>query len=111
MSTIDELPAINRALDTVQTADQARAATVWLVQNPLWPLGGLVLFALLRPGRVLRWSGLALQGWAAYRRVQRLMDTIPTDARLQRGERLRRREVARRSVSGVRPPHPRPLSP
>ena len=54
-------------------ADRARAATTWLVQNPLWPLGTLALVAVLRPGRVLRWGGLAWQGWAAYRRVQRLM--------------------------------------
>jgi hypothetical protein len=54
-------------------ADQARAATAWLVQNPLWPLGALALVAVLRPGRVLRWGGLAWQGWAAYRRVQRIM--------------------------------------
>jgi hypothetical protein len=54
-------------------ADQARAATRWLVQNPEWPLGAAVLLMLLRPGRVLRWASYAWQGYGVYRRVQRVM--------------------------------------
>ena len=54
-------------------ADQARAATRWLVQHPEWPLGAAVLLVLLRPGRVLRWASYAWQGYGVYRRVQRVM--------------------------------------
>lgn len=54
-------------------ADQARAATRWLVQHPEWPLGAALLLLLLRPGRVLRWASYAWQGYGVYRRVQRVM--------------------------------------
>ncbi len=54
-------------------ADRARAATQWLVRHPEWPLGAALLLVLLRPGRVLRWTSYALQGYGVYRRVQRVM--------------------------------------
>jgi hypothetical protein len=54
-------------------ADQAREATQWLVRHPEWPLGAALLLVLLRPGRVLRWASLGLQGYGVYRRVQRVM--------------------------------------
>lgn len=53
--------------------DQARAATQWLLQHPEWPIGALLIVVVLRPVRVLRWAGYAWQGYALYRRVQRLM--------------------------------------
>ena len=54
-------------------ADQARAATKWLVRHPEWPLGAALVIVLLRPGRALRWAGYALQGYTVYRRMQRGM--------------------------------------
>jgi hypothetical protein len=54
-------------------ADRVRSATVWLVQNPEWPLGAAVLIVLLRPRRVLRWASYAWQGYGVYRRVQRVL--------------------------------------
>jgi hypothetical protein len=54
-------------------ADQARAATQWLVQHPEWPLGAALLIVLLRPGRALRWASYAWQGYGVARRVQKLM--------------------------------------
>ena len=54
-------------------ADQGRAAVQWLARNPEWPLGAAVVIVLLRPGRVLRWSGYAWQGWSLYRRLQRVL--------------------------------------
>lgn len=62
-------------------ADQARAATRWLVQHPEWPLGVAVLLIVLRPGRVLRWSTYAWQGYGLYRRVQRVMTSVPQGKR------------------------------
>lgn len=54
-------------------ADQARAATQWLLRHPEWPLGAALLIVVLRPSRALRWASYAWQGYGAYRRVQRLM--------------------------------------
>ena len=53
--------------------DQARAATQWLLQHPEWPIGALLVVAVLRPGRALRWAGYAWQGYGLYRRAQRLL--------------------------------------
>ena len=53
-------------------ADRVRTGTHWLVQHPEWPLGAALLLVLLRPGRVLRWGALAMQGYGVYRRMQRL---------------------------------------
>ena len=55
-------------------ADQARAATRWLVQHPEWPLGAALLVVLLRPARALRWASYAWQGYGMVRRVQRLLN-------------------------------------
>ena len=55
-------------------ADQARAATRWLVQHPDWPLGAALLVVLLRPARALRWASYAWQGYGMVRRVQRLLN-------------------------------------
>lgn len=54
-------------------ADKARSALHWLTQHPEWPLGAAALLVLLRPGRALRWASYGLQGYALYRRVQRVM--------------------------------------
>ena len=62
-------------------ADQARAATQWLMQHPEWPLGALTLMVVLRPGRALRWATYAWQGYGLYRRVQKLMNRAPRAAR------------------------------
>jgi hypothetical protein len=61
---------LRRPLDWV---DRARAAAQWLVQHPEWPIGALLVVAVLRPGRALRWASYAWQGYGLYRRVQRLM--------------------------------------
>lgn len=54
-------------------ADQARDGLQWLARNPEWPLGVALLLMVMRPGRVLRWSGYAFQGYTLYRRAQRVM--------------------------------------
>jgi len=59
-------------------ADKARSATQWLLQHPEWPLGVAALLVVLRPGRALRWASYAWQGYALYRRVQRVLDAPRT---------------------------------
>jgi YqjK-like protein len=54
-------------------ADRARDAVKWLVRNPEWPIGAALLLLVLRPGRALRWAGLAWQGWAVYQRLNRVL--------------------------------------
>lgn len=62
-------------------ADQARAATQWLLQHPEWPLGVATLMVVLRPGRALRWASYAWQGYGLYRRAQRAMNRVPRGLR------------------------------
>ena len=54
-------------------ADQVRAGAQWLLQHPEWPIGAALVIVLLRPRRLLRWAGFAVQGYGVYRRVQRLI--------------------------------------
>jgi hypothetical protein len=65
-----QVQVLRRPLGVV---DQARDGLHWLARHPEWPLGVALLLVLMRPGRVLRWSSYALQGYALYRRVQRVM--------------------------------------
>jgi len=51
-------------------ADQARAALQWLYRNPQWPLGALVVVAVLKPRRAIIWSGRFLLAWRSFKRVQ-----------------------------------------
>jgi hypothetical protein len=50
-------------------ADQVRAGWRWLRAYPELPVAAVVVVALLRPRRALRWSW---RGWAAWRRWRRL---------------------------------------
>lgn len=53
-------------------ADQARAAIDWLAQNPQWPVGALLVVAVVRPRRTLRWAGTLWWGWGLYQRARAL---------------------------------------
>ena len=50
----------------------------WLVHHPEWPLGVVLLLVVMRPGRALRWTGFAFQGYTLYRRVQRVLASGPS---------------------------------
>ena len=58
-------------------ADQARAALQWLYRNPQWPLGALVVVAVLKPRRAIIWSGLFLLAWRSFKRVQNWISKLP----------------------------------
>jgi hypothetical protein len=51
-------------------ADQACAGWQWLRAHPQWPLGGLLLFALKRPRRVLGWVPRLLWGWNLFKKAR-----------------------------------------
>jgi hypothetical protein len=40
-------------------------------------LGVAALLLVLRPSRALRWAGFAWQGYALYRRAQRMLARMP----------------------------------
>lgn len=54
-------------------ADQARAGLQWLRAHPQWPLGALLLIAVMRPRRALRWVSRLWAGWGIYNNVRRWM--------------------------------------
>lgn len=51
-------------------ADTVRSGTQWLRRRPQWPLAALVLLALRRPRRALRWATRLWWGWHSYQRFQ-----------------------------------------
>lgn len=51
-------------------ADQARCGLKWLHDNPLWPLGALLVLLLLRPRRMLLWGGRVWWAWSSFKRVR-----------------------------------------
>jgi YqjK-like protein len=58
-------------------ADQTVAATRWLIQNPQWPLGALVVWIVFRPRRALRWAARLSWLWVVGRRVRRILMLAP----------------------------------
>jgi YqjK-like protein len=51
-------------------ADKVRAGARWLRQHPEVPLGALAVLVVLRPVRLVRWSGRLLWGWQLWRRAR-----------------------------------------
>lgn len=58
-------------------ADQARAALQWLYRNPQWPLGALLVVAVLRPRRAIIWSSRFLLAWRSFKRVRNWISKLP----------------------------------
>lgn len=55
-------------------ADRAHAAWTWLRAHPEWPLGAVVVVAVLRPRRALSWGSRLWWAWRSWRHIQRLVD-------------------------------------
>lgn len=53
-------------------ADSVRAATNWLRGHPEWVAGAVLVTALLRPRRTLRWAARLWWGYGLLQRAQRL---------------------------------------
>ncbi len=61
-----------RALQApLAVADQTVAGVQWLREHPEWPLGGMVLLALLRPRRALAWASRLWWGWGLFQKARR----------------------------------------
>ncbi|MFZ4624051.1 MAG: YqjK family protein [Rhodoferax sp.] len=63
------------SLDSLQRPaawiDKARVHLTWLGQHPIWPAAGLALLLLLKPRRVIAWSGRLWWLWKTARQLQR----------------------------------------
>ena len=54
--------------------DQARSSMVWLRHNPQWPLGAVLVLAVVRPRAAMRWGSRLWWGWQTFRRVRHWLD-------------------------------------
>ena len=50
-------------------ADQGLAALRYIKNHPAWIVGGAILLAVLRPGRVGKWLG---RGWVTWQMIHKL---------------------------------------
>ena len=51
--------------------DQLVSGLDWLRRHPGWPVGGLLLTAILRPRKAMAWAGRVWWAWSAVKHVQR----------------------------------------
>ena len=58
-------------------ADQVRNGLQWLYRNPHWPLGAMLVVAILRPRRTVIWGGRLWGAWRTLKRVQNWMAHLP----------------------------------
>jgi YqjK-like protein len=56
--------------------DQLRAGLRWLRAHPEWPAGALVVMLVLRPRRLLVWSGRAWWVWRLLRQGRRALRSL-----------------------------------
>ena len=71
---IDQAQVFKRPLASV---DRAGVALQWLYRHPQWPLGALVVAAVLKPRRAIIWSGRFLLAWKSFKRVQNWISKLP----------------------------------
>lgn len=63
-------------------ADQAQSGVQWLYRNPLWPLGALMLVALVRPRRAMAWGGRLWWAWKTLKQTQKWLTKRPLQKQL-----------------------------
>lgn len=59
-------------------ADQLQAGWVWLYQHPQWPALGLALLLILKPRRLLSWSGKLWWLWKSARKFRHWRNVLLT---------------------------------
>lgn len=67
---------LQRLQGPVAVADRVKSALLWLYQNPLWPAAALVLLLVLKPRRVLVWSGKLWWLWKSARLLRHWRETL-----------------------------------
>jgi hypothetical protein len=78
LSLADQAQVFKKPMAVV---DQVRNGLQWLYRNPEWPLGALVLLALLRPRRTLLWTGRLWWAWTAFNRARSWAAALPIQRR------------------------------
>lgn len=58
-------------------ADQARSCLQWLYRNPQWPLGALLVLAILRPRRTILFGSRLWLAWKTFKRARNWLTTMP----------------------------------
>ena len=58
-------------------AEQARRGLQWVYRNPQWPLGALLVLAILRPRRALHWGNRFLWAWGTFKRTRNWIGKLP----------------------------------
>ncbi len=66
----DDAQALKRPLAVI---DQARLGIAWLCRNPQWPLGALLVLAVVKPRTTILWSGRLWWGWKTFVRARQLL--------------------------------------
>ncbi len=68
-----DLQRLQRPADWI---DQVRTGCHWLYQHPQWPAGALALLLILKPKRVLSWTGKLWWVWKSARLLRRWRDAL-----------------------------------
>lgn len=58
--------------------DQLRNGLQWVYRNPHWPLGAMLVLAVMRPRRALMWGGRMWWGWKMFQRARKWSATRPS---------------------------------
>ena len=61
----------------LSAVDRTQAALQWLYRNPQWPLGSLLVLAILRPRRSIIWANRAWRAWKLYTRAKIWINAQP----------------------------------
>jgi len=60
----------------LSVVDQAMAGAQWLRTHPAWPLGTMLMLAVLRPRRILRWGFRLWGGWRLFGKARDWLDNV-----------------------------------
>ncbi len=74
ITLVDQVQVLKKPL---AVADQTQARAQWLYRNPQWPLGALIVLAVLRPRRTILWGGRLWWAWTTFKRLRNLVATVP----------------------------------
>jgi hypothetical protein len=68
----DQTQALRKPLSWV---DQAISGMAWLRHNPQWPLGAVLVLAVVRPRGAIRWASRLWWGWQSFKRVRQWLES------------------------------------
>lgn len=57
-------------------ADQLKAGLTWLYRHPQWPAAALALLLIVKPRRVVAWTGRLWWLWKSAKKLRRMRDAL-----------------------------------